>query len=101
MSENMMNKTNEAVPVLSVRNLKKHFKSGHGKNKLVVKAVDGVNFDIHKGEIFGLVGESGCGKTTTGRIIVKLHDPTDGTIHFNGEEIAAGPDCNREAIAEL
>ena len=54
-------------PVLSVRGLKQHFKSGRGKSKLVVKAVDGVYFDIFKGEVFGVVGESGCGKTTTGR----------------------------------
>jgi ABC-type oligopeptide transport system ATPase subunit len=88
------------VPVLRVKNLKKHFKSGHGKNKLVVKAIDGVSFDIYKGQIFGLVGESGCGKTTTGRTIIKLHDPTDGTIEFMGESIAEGTDCNYIAIKE-
>ncbi len=79
-------------PILSVRNLKQHFKSGHGKNKLVVKAVDGVSFDIQKGEVFGLVGESGCGKTTTGRTIIKLHNPTDGEVFFYGERIGAGND---------
>lgn len=89
---------NEAAPVLRVMNVKKHFKSGHGKNKLVVKAVDGVSFDIYKNEIFGLVGESGCGKTTMGRTLVKLHDPTDGCIEFMGEVIAEGNASNHDAI---
>ena len=89
------------TPVLSVRNLKMHFKSGRGKNKLVVKAVDGVNFDIFPGEVFGLVGESGCGKTTTGRVIIKLHDPTDGEVFFLGERIAAGTEGHHDAIKEL
>jgi len=84
--------------VLSLKNLKMYFKSGHGKNKLVVKAVDDVSFDIYKGEVFGLVGESGCGKTTTGRTIIKLYQPTDGEIHFLGELIGAGVLSNKEAI---
>ncbi|NLV77337.1 MAG: ATP-binding cassette domain-containing protein, partial [Tissierellia bacterium] len=53
-------------PVLEVKNLKQYFTSGYGKNKVVVKAVDDISFNIYKGETFGLVGESGCGKTTTG-----------------------------------
>ncbi len=77
-------------PIVSVRNLKTHFKSGVGKNKLIVRAVDDVSFDIQKGEVFGLVGESGCGKTTTGRTIIKLYEPTDGEIYFKGERIGAG-----------
>ncbi len=77
-------------PIVSVRNLKTHFKSGIGKNKLIVRAVDDVSFDIKKGEVFGLVGESGCGKTTTGRTIIKLYEPTDGEIYFKGERIGAG-----------
>lgn len=76
--------------LLDVRNLKQHFKSGRGKNKLVVKAVDGVSFQIHQGEVFGLVGESGCGKTTTGRSIIRLYDPTDGDVLFRGKRIGGG-----------
>lgn len=86
------------TPVLSVRNLKQHFSSGRGKNKLVVKAVDGISFDIYKGEVFGLVGESGCGKTTTGRSIIKLYEPTDGEVHFLGNLISAGYEGNKETI---
>ncbi|MFW5889403.1 MAG: ABC transporter ATP-binding protein [Bacillota bacterium] len=86
------------TPVLSVKNLKQHFSSGFGKNKLVVKAVDGVSFDIYKGEVFGLVGESGCGKTTTGRSIIKLYEPTDGEVYFLDNLISAGFLGNKEAI---
>ena len=88
-------------PVLSVRGLKQHFKSGRGKSKLVVKAVDGVYFDIFKGEVFGLVGESGCGKTTTGRSIIKLYEPTDGEVYFLGQRISAGIEGNKERIKEI
>ncbi len=77
-------------PIISVRNLKTHFKSGIGKNKLIVRAVDDISFDIKKGEVFGLVGESGCGKTTTGRTIIRLYEPTDGEVYFKGERIGAG-----------
>jgi len=87
-------------PVLSVRNLKQHFKSGFGKNKLVVKAVDGIDFDIYKGEVFGLVGESGCGKTTTGRSIIKLYEPTDGEVFFMGTRISGGIDGLKDAIRD-
>lgn len=90
----------ESAPVVSIKNLKKHFTSGVGKQKLVVKAVDDVSFDIYSGEVFGLVGESGCGKTTTGRTLVKLHEPTDGTIEFMGKPIAEGIQSNIEAIQE-
>lgn len=86
------------TPVLSVRNLKMYFKSGRGKNKLVVKAVDGINFDIFEGEVFGLVGESGCGKTTTGRTIIKLHDQTDGEVYFFGKRISAGTGMDIDLI---
>ena len=54
------------------------------------KAVDDVSFDIYKGEVFGLVGESGCGKTTTGRSIIKIYDITAGSIYFKGQRICAG-----------
>lgn len=89
-----------AETILSVRNLKQHFTTGIGKNKLVVKAVDDVSFDIVKGEVFGLVGESGCGKTTTGRTIIKLYEPTDGEVYFLGERIAAGTVGLKESIKE-
>lgn len=75
-------------PILSVRNLKQYFKSGRGKNKMIVKAVDDVSFDIYKGESFGLVGESGCGKTTTGRTIIRLYKPTSGEIIYKGKDIS-------------
>ena len=91
----------ENMPVLSVRNLKMHFKSGRGKNRLVVKAIDDISFDIYKGEVFGLVGESGCGKTTTGRTIIKLYEPTDGEVYFLGQRISAGYEGNRFKIADI
>ncbi len=92
--------TAQKDPILSVRNLKMHFKSGIGKNKLVVKAVDDVSFDIYKGEVFGLVGESGCGKTTTGRTIIKLYTPTDGEVFFKGQRITAGTESLRNGIKD-
>ncbi|KGX92957.1 peptide ABC transporter substrate-binding protein [Pontibacillus halophilus JSM 076056 = DSM 19796] len=79
-------------PLLEVKNLKKHFvtdKGWLGKPKQLVKAVDGVTLTIREGETYGLVGESGCGKSTTGRLIMQLLDPTDGTIVFQGEELSS------------
>lgn len=75
--------------LLEVKDLKKYFKVKKGlfSPKSYVKAVDGVSFTINKGETLGLVGESGCGKTTTGRTIVKLYEPTSGKIIYNGEDI--------------
>ncbi|WP_079509123.1 ABC transporter ATP-binding protein [Mesobacillus jeotgali] len=70
--------------LLSVRDLKKHFSMG--KNE-ILKAVDGISFDIYKGETFGLVGESGCGKSTAGRTMIGLYDITDGEIIFNGKNV--------------
>ncbi len=64
------------------------------------KAVDDVSFDIKKGEVFGLVGESGCGKTTTGRSIIRLYDITSGSVYFKGERIAAGTRSYKTKIAE-
>ncbi len=101
MNNSSMRGQKGATPVLKVSNVKKHFTSGRGKNKLTVKAVDGVSFDIYKGEIFGLVGESGCGKTTMGRTIIKLHEPSDGTVEFMGKIISEGTLSNSEAIKEL
>lgn len=77
-------------PLLQVDGLKKHFVSQKGfrkSSKQVVKAVDGVTFDIKPGETFGLVGESGCGKSTTGRMIMQMLEATEGTITFNGEQL--------------
>ncbi len=64
------------------------------------KAVDNVSFDIKKGEVFGLVGESGCGKTTTGRSIIKIYDITSGSITFKGQRICAGTKAYRDEIRE-
>ena len=74
--------------ILEVKNLCQHFSSGHGKNKMVVKAVDDVSFAVRRAETFGLVGESGCGKTTTGRTIIPLYDPTGGEVLFDGRDIS-------------
>ncbi len=76
--------------ILSVRDLKMHFPIRGGvmmKQIAAVKAVDGVNFHIEKGETLGLVGESGCGKSTLGKALVRLLDPTAGSIHFNQHDI--------------
>ena len=70
-------------PILEVKNLCKYFYDG----KKPMKAVDDVSFHVYKGETFGLVGESGCGKTTTGRTIIRLYKPTSGEILFNGNRI--------------
>lgn len=78
------------VPVLSVRNLQKYFvteRSFWGKPTAYYKAVDGVSFDIYKGETLGLVGESGCGKSTTGRTIMGLYPATGGEVFLNGERL--------------
>lgn len=91
----------QETPILSVRNLKQHFVTGVGKNKLVVKAVDGISFDIYKGEVFSLVGESGCGKTTTGRTLIKLYEPTDGEVFFYGKRIAAGTASLEKELKKL
>lgn len=81
--------------ILSVRHLKVFFSMGGGKK---LKAVHDVSFDIKKGECFGLVGESGCGKTTTGRSIIRLHNITSGSIYFKGYRIAAGSRWNEKEI---
>ena len=73
----------KGVPMLEVVGLKKYFEVAAG----TVRSVDGVTFDIRPGETLGLVGESGCGKTTTGRTIVRLYDPTGGTVRFMGQDI--------------
>ncbi len=72
-------------PLLEVKNLKKYFKTPYG----MLHAVDGINFTIEKGKTLGVVGESGCGKSTTGRAILRLLEPTAGDIFFEGENIAS------------
>src|SRR5499427_8103631 len=77
-------------PLLSIQNLKKYFPIHQGVFSSVaayVKAVDGVSFSINRGETFGLVGESGCGKTTAGRAVLRLIEPDAGTIQFDGADI--------------
>ena len=73
--------------ILKVENLTKHFPSGSKRIGNTVKAVDGISFDLRAGETLGLVGESGCGKTTAGRTILKLNEPTSGTLIFEGQDI--------------
>ena len=75
---------NEENIILEVKNLKKYFKVG---NKDILKAVDDVSFAIKEGETLGLVGESGCGKTTCGRTVIGLYDKTDGEIYYKGKSI--------------
>ena len=84
----------EKEVLLSVKNLQQYFKLG----KRELKAVDNVSFDIFKGEVFGLVGESGCGKTTTGRSIIRLYDITGGSVYYKGERICAGTRTYKDAI---
>jgi oligopeptide transport system ATP-binding protein len=79
-------------PLVEVRDLVKHFPVRGGilqRTVGVVQAVDGVSFDIQRGETLGLVGESGCGKTTVGRLLLRLIDPTSGTIRFDGQDLTA------------
>lgn len=79
------------APLLEVQDLVKHFRLPGGwlsGQRRVLRAVDGVSFDIPRGEVFGVVGESGCGKSTLGRLLLRLLDPTSGTIRFDGTDIS-------------
>lgn len=79
-----MTNTTEKKKLVEVKHLKQYF----GTNKNLVKAIDDISFDIYEGETFGLVGESGSGKSTTGRALLRLYQPTDGEILFEGKNIA-------------
>ena len=92
----MSNKNISQESLLRVDHLCQYFKAG----AFTTKAVDDVSFDIKKGEVFGLVGESGCGKTTTGRSIIKLYNITSGSVYFKGVRIAAGKQSYKDAIAK-
>jgi oligopeptide transport system ATP-binding protein len=91
----MTQSTTNRPTVLQVQDLKQYFFRGRQVNK----AVNGISFEIKKGEVFGLVGESGCGKTTTGRTIVKLYPATSGNVYLNGKLIVA-PKNEREKLAK-
>ena len=89
-----MENNNEVL--LKVDHLCQYFRLGHKD----LKAVDDVSFEIKKGEAFGLVGESGCGKTTTGRSIIKLESITSGNVYFKGKRICAGTRSYKNAISK-
>ena len=90
-----------SAPLLSVRGLTKHFKLPpirlFGKGR-VLRAVDGVDFDAAKGEVVGLVGESGCGKTTTARLILRLMEATSGEVHLDDVDVFA---CSKRELMRL
>ncbi|MGG1664330.1 ABC transporter ATP-binding protein [Brevibacillus sp. NRS-1366] len=83
----------QTEPLLEINHLKKYYNIDQGwfKPNISVKAVDDVTFQVYKGETFGLVGESGCGKSTTGRTILRLSEPTSGDIRFEGKDISQLP----------
>ena len=93
---NTMENTEKKTPLLEIRNLTKEFRQGKDR----VMAVHEVTLDIHKGEVFGLVGESGCGKSTFGQMLVHLLDPTSGKIFLQGEDITRPPRRERKDLCK-
>ncbi|HZN53294.1 MAG TPA: dipeptide ABC transporter ATP-binding protein [Methylomirabilota bacterium] len=92
---------NDGPPLLEVRNLVKHFRVAgglFGGRSGLVRAVDGVSFELRRGETLGLVGESGCGKTTTGRCILQLERPTSGEVIFEGRDLTKLGDDELRAV---
>jgi peptide/nickel transport system ATP-binding protein/oligopeptide transport system ATP-binding protein len=94
--------TNSGTPLLAVRELTKHFPITRGivfqRHIGAVKAVDGISFDVKPGETLGIVGETGCGKSTTARLIVRLLDPTSGSVLLEGEDIARRKGAGLKAL---
>lgn len=91
VANNTENNMNKEEVLVEIKNLAKHFPVRGGKGgKRIVHAVDDVSFKIYKGETLGLVGESGCGKTTLGRTLIRLYEPTKGKIFYEGEDITQG-----------
>ncbi|MFC7136725.1 ATP-binding cassette domain-containing protein [Halobaculum litoreum] len=89
-----MDRAEDREPLVEIDGLRKLFDQSQGiidtvlgREPQPVRAVDGVSLDIHKGDIVGIAGESGCGKTTLGKMLVKLHEPTEGAIRFDGNDI--------------
>src|ERR671917_1909094 len=81
--------------LLEIKELKKHFRVGRGAT---LKAVDGISLEIERGETLGLVGESGCGKTTAGRVLVRLYEPTGGEVLFEGRNVHAAEGAEARAL---
>ena len=99
---NMLETAVSAEPILQVRGLTKQF-TGRGGLRIgqspVIKAIDGISFDVFAGQTVGLVGESGCGKSTTVRTILRLEEPTAGQTLFRGEHLRHEPRGNEAAAA--
>ena len=97
----MEEKYNESEALLTVKDLKMHFPFAEGglfsRKKGAIRAVDGISFSVKKGETLGLVGESGCGKSTAARAIAQLYTPTSGSIRFKGMELAG---CSRHTLMQ-